>query len=83
MGLWRNGSAGALQAQGWGFESLLLHQLIGDYANLVDGSAWDREAVGSSPASPTIWGVNTDLGFQLPPTERLVIKFTSTIWYVA
>ena len=27
--------------------------VIGVYANLVDGSAWDREAVGSSPATPT------------------------------
>ena len=35
-------------------EKKLSPVIIGDYVNLVDGLLWEQEAVGSSPASPTI-----------------------------
>lgn len=41
MGMWRNGSAGPLQGQGWGFKSSHLH--ISKYSSFGRASAFQAE----------------------------------------
>ena len=55
MGMWRNGSASALHAEGCGFKSHRLHHFNAGIAQLVVQRTCNAKVEGSSPSAGTIY----------------------------